>query len=71
MKWYLEWSEYRFFDKNYIIPFHTDKNERRKEIVCQKVSDYYMIKNMDIDFYDTLDLRQRFFVLGFHEETGD
>ena len=36
-----------------------------------KVSDYYMIKNMDIGFYDTLDLRQRFFVLEFHEEAGD
>ena len=30
-----------------------------------------MIKNMDIGFYDTLDLRQRFFVLEFHEEAGD
>jgi hypothetical protein len=26
---------------------------------------------MDIGFYDTLDLRQRFFVLEFHEEAGD
>lgn len=29
-----------------------------------------MIKNMDIGFYDTLDLRQRFFVLEFPEEAG-
>ena len=42
-----------------------------KKSFIKKVSDYYMIKNMDIGFYDTLDLRQRFFVLEFHEEAGD
>ena len=42
-----------------------------KEPFFKIESDYYMIKNMDIDFYDTLDLRQRFFVLEFHEEAGD
>ena len=41
-----------------------------KKSFIKKVSDYY-VKNMDIGFYDTLDLRQRFFVLEFHEEAGD
>ena len=30
-----------------------------------------LLRNMDIGFYNTLDLRQRFFVLEFHEEAGD
>lgn len=45
--------------------------KEENKLFIKKPRDYYVIRNMDIYFYDTLDLRQRFLVLEFHEETGD
>ena len=61
MKGYLEWSEYRFFNKR----IHRLKVGKKSFI--KKVSDYCVKKI----WYDRVDVRQGFVVLECDEEAGE